>query len=166
MRIPLQIFNETKLLFYLSTDKLLDVTSRVSTKLDEYERDWLNISYTNMRMNWTFTSALLYAQTICTTIGYGHVYAETQTGRLLTMLYALVGIPLVFGILADLGIKKHLFVNFCIKMNAGKVLTKCLKYPWWLLKCGVRRLFRYCTQQSLDDIKKLDEADKNGVVSK
>lgn len=42
-------------------------------------------------------------QTICTTIGYGHLYPSTTTGRIFTMLYAIVGIPLVLSILDDLG---------------------------------------------------------------
>ncbi|EJW74397.1 hypothetical protein WUBG_14696 [Wuchereria bancrofti] len=46
---------------------------------------------------------MLYAQTICTTIGYGYLYPSTTAGRIFTMLYAIVGIPLVLSILDDLG---------------------------------------------------------------
>lgn len=38
-----------------------------------------------------------------TTIGYGHYYPVTVEGRIATMLYAVVGIPLVLAVLSDLG---------------------------------------------------------------
>ncbi|CAH8494488.1 unnamed protein product [Dicrocoelium dendriticum] len=54
-------------------------------------------------MNWTLEGGILYAVTIITTIGYGHVTPHTTTGRLLTMLYAVFGIPLFFCYLTNNG---------------------------------------------------------------
>uniref|UniRef100_A0A914URC3 Potassium channel domain-containing protein n=1 Tax=Plectus sambesii TaxID=2011161 RepID=A0A914URC3_9BILA len=47
---------------------------------------------------------------------------------------------------------------------SGKLLTKCLKTPWFLMKCGCRRLFRYCTKQSMSEIRRLDEEDRRDLA--
>lgn len=43
---------------------------------------------------WKFTGAFYYATTVLTTIGYGHSTPATVGGKLFTMCYAMVGIPL------------------------------------------------------------------------
>ncbi|XP_044735013.1 two pore potassium channel protein sup-9 [Chrysoperla carnea] len=43
---------------------------------------------------WKFTGAFYYATTVLTTIGYGHSTPSTIGGKLFTMVYAMVGIPL------------------------------------------------------------------------
>ena len=49
--------------------------------------------------------------------GYGHMAPATNQGRIATMLYALVGIPLCLIVLTEL----------------GKLLTLCIKAPWSLI---------------------------------
>ncbi|CAH0548104.1 unnamed protein product [Brassicogethes aeneus] len=43
---------------------------------------------------WKFTGAFYYATTVLTTIGYGHSTPSTISGKLFTMCYAMIGIPL------------------------------------------------------------------------
>lgn len=43
---------------------------------------------------WKFAGAFYYATTVLTTIGYGHSTPTTVGGKLFTMFYAMVGIPL------------------------------------------------------------------------
>ncbi|XP_026473921.1 two pore potassium channel protein sup-9-like [Ctenocephalides felis] len=43
---------------------------------------------------WKFAGAFYYATTVLTTIGYGHSTPSTVSGKLFTMCYASVGIPL------------------------------------------------------------------------
>ncbi|KAJ8949949.1 hypothetical protein NQ318_002356 [Aromia moschata] len=43
---------------------------------------------------WKFTGAFYYATTVLTTIGYGHSTPSTIAGKLFTMFYAMIGIPL------------------------------------------------------------------------
>ncbi|GMT08761.1 hypothetical protein PFISCL1PPCAC_58, partial [Pristionchus fissidentatus] len=143
--VPL-MFNNSELLFYITPEQGQRVAGNLTLYISRYEKQ-LGIKYTDQKIKWDFWNAMLYAQTICTTIGYGHLYPSTDFGRVFTMIYAIFGIPLVLSILDDL----------------GKLLTRALKTPWWLLKCGCRRAFRYCTKQTLEEIRKLDEEDKKDL---
>ncbi|XP_021091773.2 potassium channel subfamily K member 18 [Mesocricetus auratus] len=53
--------------------------------------------------DWSFLSALYFCCTVFSTVGYGHMYPVTRLGKLLCMLYALFGIPLMFLVLTDIG---------------------------------------------------------------
>ncbi|XP_063220306.1 TWiK family of potassium channels protein 18 [Bacillus rossius redtenbacheri] len=52
---------------------------------------------------WTFPGAFLYALTVITTIGYGNVTPRTEWGKLTTILYAIVGMPLFLLYLSNIG---------------------------------------------------------------
>ncbi|KAF7279884.1 TWiK family of potassium channels protein 18-like isoform X2 [Rhynchophorus ferrugineus] len=71
--------------------------------------------------SWSFLNGIVYSLTIITTIGYGHMYPKTHTGRALTIVYALIGIPLFLIALTDF----------------GKLFTRCIKFLWSF----VRRLY-------------------------
>ncbi|XP_046387115.1 uncharacterized protein LOC124156551 [Ischnura elegans] len=55
------------------------------------------------RPQWTFAAALMYALTVYTTIGYGHLTPRTFWGKVATMAYALAGIPLMLLYMASVG---------------------------------------------------------------
>ncbi|XP_015600216.1 TWiK family of potassium channels protein 18-like isoform X2 [Cephus cinctus] len=57
----------------------------------------------NHARRWTFSSSLLYSLTLITTIGYGSVAPRTVWGRLITIVYALAGIPLMLVYLSTVG---------------------------------------------------------------
>ncbi|GJQ85029.1 hypothetical protein Trydic_g3690 [Trypoxylus dichotomus] len=70
-------------------------------------------TYTGQR-SWSFLNGVIYSITVVSTIGYGHLYPITTLGKGLTILYALIGIPLFLIILTDF----------------GKLFTRCIKYVW------------------------------------
>uniref|UniRef100_A0AAG5DNM6 Potassium channel domain-containing protein n=1 Tax=Anopheles atroparvus TaxID=41427 RepID=A0AAG5DNM6_ANOAO len=70
---------------------------------------------------WNFVNGVIYSLTVVSTIGYGHISPSTTTGRALTILYAIIGIPIFLIVLADF----------------GKLFTRGIKFVW----SYVRRLY-------------------------
>ncbi|CAB3399218.1 unnamed protein product [Caenorhabditis bovis] len=56
-----------------------------------------------METRWTFAAAVLYALTVITSTGYDHVTPSTDPGRIFTVFFGLIGIPLMFITAADIG---------------------------------------------------------------
>jgi len=73
---------------------------------------------------WTFPSALMFTLSVITMIGYGNLVPRTKWGKIVTMLYAVFGIP----------------VYILYFMNMGKVFANIFK---WLYRnmfyCNARR---------------------------
>ncbi|CAF1160534.1 unnamed protein product [Adineta ricciae] len=83
---------------------------------------------------WTFASAMLYSATVITTIGYGNITPKTTEGKIATMIYAMIGIPLMFmcltytgDLLADAFISGYSkLVNFMYRKICRGRLKKCV----------------------------------------
>ncbi|XP_041983942.1 two pore potassium channel protein sup-9-like [Aricia agestis] len=64
---------------------------------------------------WKFTGAFYYATTVLTTIGYGHSTPSTIGGKLFTMFYAIVGIPLGLIMFQSIGERVNRLSSVIIK---------------------------------------------------
>ncbi|XP_013083299.2 TWiK family of potassium channels protein 18-like [Biomphalaria glabrata] len=85
------------------------------------ERGWDGRDETDEDMQWSFSGSLLYSVTVITTIGYGHIAPKTNNGRLVTMFYALIGIPLTLLCISNIG---SFFAN-CFRL-LYKYICSCL----------------------------------------
>ncbi|KAI6191985.1 TWiK family of potassium channels protein 18 [Aphelenchoides bicaudatus] len=55
------------------------------------------------RLTWNYLSAVFYAMTLFTTIGYGSIACATVTGKVATVIYSIIGIPAMLVVLSDIG---------------------------------------------------------------
>uniref|UniRef100_A0A915N0H5 Potassium channel domain-containing protein n=1 Tax=Meloidogyne javanica TaxID=6303 RepID=A0A915N0H5_MELJA len=70
--------------------------------LIQFERELVKIKLPEALgedFSWDFWGALFYVQTVFTTIGYGNITPRTTAGQAFSILYAIVGIPLVLALL-------------------------------------------------------------------
>ncbi|CAJ0929399.1 unnamed protein product, partial [Mesorhabditis belari] len=61
---------------------------------------------------WDVFGGIYYSASLYTTIGYGNYYPRTTAGRIVSMIYAFVGIPLVFTILLDWGFLYFTWIEY------------------------------------------------------
>ncbi|XP_045128906.1 TWiK family of potassium channels protein 7-like isoform X1 [Portunus trituberculatus] len=91
---------------------------------------------------WTFPKSLLFTVTTMGSIGYGHIAPKTTAGRQITILYSVVGIPLLLVFLA----------------NIGDFLAKSFKYIYSRCCC------RWCrVRRKLSELRKGNKLPKRAV---
>ncbi|KAI9561295.1 hypothetical protein GHT06_012251 [Daphnia sinensis] len=70
-----------------------------ATKVEGYDGKEVD----DAERQWSVSGSLLYSITVITTIGYGNLAPKTGPGKVVTIIYALIGIPLMLLCLSNLG---------------------------------------------------------------
>ncbi|ALC40566.1 CG8713 [Drosophila busckii] len=78
---------------------------RVNEVLLDYQRALVKkqLKGPDMDHQWSFSGAFLYSLTVITTIGYGNITPNSNWGKLVTILYAIIGMPLFLLYLSNIG---------------------------------------------------------------
>ncbi|XP_076255578.1 potassium two pore domain channel sandman isoform X2 [Rhynchophorus ferrugineus] len=99
----------------------------VDIKLVEFQKIFVNLTRrgydgsddANGFKSWSFAGAFLYCLTVITTIGYGNIWAHTPQGKIASIVYAIIGMPLFLLYLSNIGDVmaksfKWIYANFCL----------------------------------------------------
>ncbi|GAB6032400.1 hypothetical protein CHUAL_011038 [Chamberlinius hualienensis] len=81
-------------------EKLIGFDHYIVESVAEFKYDG---EYDTWNYDWVFSKSLLLTVTTISTIGYGHITPKTELGMIFTILYAVLGIPLLFLFLANIG---------------------------------------------------------------
>lgn len=95
-------------------DRLIDqVLARLYNEQEKFfdkqdtRTDWISTQ------KWSYSSAMLFAATLITTVGYGNITPKSVLGKIITCLYAMFGIPIMIIYLTHTGNSlAFLFVNY------------------------------------------------------
>ncbi|XP_042357533.1 potassium channel subfamily K member 18 [Plectropomus leopardus] len=108
-----------------------NIVQRVETKMLKFKSIWLQ-----RPERWDFFGSMFFCCTVFTTVGYGEIYPVTLTGKVVCVLYAMVGIPLMLLVILDVGdflalLMSRVYVRF-------HAFCKILRSHTWSL-CKARR---------------------------
>ncbi|XP_053951425.1 uncharacterized protein LOC128858891 [Anastrepha ludens] len=80
------------------------------------QRQW-QLQQQQQQFEWNFATSFLYSLTVVTTVGYGTITPRTTLGRMVTIAYATIGIPLTLVYLSSIGsILAKLASGFCERL--------------------------------------------------
>ncbi|XP_068424536.1 potassium channel subfamily K member 18 [Clinocottus analis] len=120
-----------------------EIVSHVEVKMFDFKSVWFQ-----KPQNWTFFGSMFFCCTVFTTVGYGEMYPVTLAGKVVCVLYAMVGIPLMLLVILDVGdFLAMLMSRAYMRIHA---LCKKLRSRTWSPWKAQKRA-RDSSHQSLDD---------------
>lgn len=105
--------------------------AKVKDILENYQKKVVSAiknGYDGVEENkWTFAGAFLYSLTVITTIGYGNICPRTKWGKVATIVYAIIGMPLFLLYLSNIG---DILARSFKWTYARCCLCKCRRRPY------------------------------------
>ncbi|XP_074598654.1 uncharacterized protein LOC141853270 [Brevipalpus obovatus] len=94
---------------------------------DEYRDgyDGFQVYYQGKSQQWSFIGSFIYSFTLITTLGHGNISPRTNTGKMVAILYAIIGIPLMLIFLNQIG---FLLANGAERLHR-KMCSSCGRRP-------------------------------------
>ncbi|KAK5907963.1 hypothetical protein CgunFtcFv8_016061 [Champsocephalus gunnari] len=86
----------------VTTVQNLSNSDNVSSVLKE-QMGGLKATWLQSPKKWDFYGSLFFCCTVFTTVGYGEIYPVTLIGKVVCVLYAMVGVPLMLLVTLDVG---------------------------------------------------------------
>lgn len=119
---------------FLSQTRHTEVENKIIKKYNISEDDFKIMELVVLKLEphkagqqWKFTGAFYYATTVLTTIGYGHSTPATVGGKLFTMCYAMVGIPLGLVMFQSIGERVNRLSRYTfLKLSLLPSLDACV----------------------------------------
>ncbi|KAK3587206.1 hypothetical protein CHS0354_030393 [Potamilus streckersoni] len=122
------------------------------------DKGWDGIDESAMeKEKWSFTGSLLFSVSIITTIGYGYITPKTDEGRVVTMLYAVIGIPLMLLCVTNIGS----ILATCVRALYGRTLCISCRQNVVLF---FKRKFGH-TNESINRMELIAKYNRNEVVT-
>ncbi|XP_070697343.1 potassium channel subfamily K member 18 [Pempheris klunzingeri] len=105
-----------------------DILKSVELKIrSEFKSIWLQ-----RPGRWTFFGSMFFCCTVFTTVGYGEIYPVTLPGKVVCVLYAMVGIPLMLLVILDVGdfLAMLMYRAYARIHTFCKILRSHICSPW------------------------------------
>ncbi|KAK6753168.1 hypothetical protein RB195_012644 [Necator americanus] len=112
-----ELVERIQAMYFANSDNAVFNETDLRKAIDRYDVNMSVKPAIHREKRWDLWGGLYYAGTIYTTIGYGDLTAVTFWGRLFTMIYAVMGIPMVISILNDWGTIMFHVVDLIWKKN-------------------------------------------------
>ncbi|XP_018561542.1 uncharacterized protein LOC108903740 isoform X2 [Anoplophora glabripennis] len=121
-----QLWNYTTILTVFKNDTYIIEASKHLKSFEDallkaITKDGWDGEENDTMIQWSFTGSLFYSIIVITTIGYGNLAPRTTWGKVVTIFYAILGIPLML---------------ICLS-NIGDVMATSFRFLYWRVCCYV-----------------------------